>query len=112
MRTSGRFARPKRELDRKKLDRACKEPRMMTWFGRSVRKPRTWGLAQRLGGRNASSLSVLRAEVLEDRILPSGLPTLLRDINRATASSNPASLTQVNGLVFFKADDGTHGTEL
>jgi ELWxxDGT repeat protein len=54
----------------------------------------------------------LRAEPLEDRLLPSLAPKLLLDINPGGASSNPARFTQVNNLVFFRADDGIHGTEL
>jgi ELWxxDGT repeat protein len=45
--------------------------------------------------------------------VPSLTPTLLSDINPAAgASSNPKFFTQVNGLIFFQASDGTHGTEL
>jgi ELWxxDGT repeat protein len=57
----------------------------------------------------------LRAELLEDRLVPGGLPALspqqLLDIN-PSASSKPGPSTQVNNLLFFHADDGTHGFEL
>jgi ELWxxDGT repeat protein len=69
---------------------------------RKLRRPRT-----------ASSLRVvLRTEALEDRLLPSLTPTLFKDINPGVASSTPESFTQVNNLLFFQADDGTHGAEL
>jgi ELWxxDGT repeat protein len=44
--------------------------------------------------------------------------TLVKDINPGSAGSNPAGpnldpyLTNVNGTLFFAADDGAHGTEL
>jgi ELWxxDGT repeat protein len=53
----------------------------------------------------------LRLEVLEDRFLPSGTPHLLADIY-PEQSSNAADYTNVDGTVFFRADDGTHGLEL
>ena len=37
---------------------------------------------------------------------------LLADINPGIASSSAGDFTQVNNLVFFSADDGTHGREL
>src|SRR4029077_6296011 len=40
-------------------------------------------------------------------------PQLVQDINPGNLNSNPKFFTQVNGsLVFFSADDGTHGREL
>jgi ELWxxDGT repeat protein len=38
-------------------------------------------------------------------------PTLL-DINHIGAGSNPANLANVNGVLYFQANDGTHGREL
>src|ERR1700675_4612828 len=81
---------------------------MINWFGLSLRKRRTRSLAPRLRGREGSSRWVLQAELLEDRILPSLSPTLLKDINRATASSDIRYLTQVNSLVFFEIYGPTH----
>jgi ELWxxDGT repeat protein len=37
---------------------------------------------------------------------------LVKDIRKATASSNASQLTPVGGLTFFLADDGVNGTEL
>jgi ELWxxDGT repeat protein len=81
---------------------------MITWFGVSLRKRRTGSLASRLNGRKSSCRSVLQAEVLEDRILPSFSPRLLKDINRATDSSDIRYLTQVNSLVFFEIYGPAH----
>jgi ELWxxDGT repeat protein len=55
---------------------------------------------------------VLRAEALEDRLLPSFTPTLLLDINPGSAGSFPSSFTQVNNLAFFSAFENLHGQEL
>src|SRR5437773_778096 len=40
------------------------------------------------------------------------VPYLVEDIDGAPRSSNPASLADVNGILFFTADDGATGTEL
>src|SRR5215217_1558511 len=37
---------------------------------------------------------------------------LIRDIFPGAGSSNPAQLTEVEGLLYFVADDGVHGREL
>ena len=37
---------------------------------------------------------------------------LVADINPGTGSSYPRYLTNVNGTLFFSANDGTHGYEL
>ena len=39
-------------------------------------------------------------------------PFLVKDINPGLDSSAPADLTNVNGILFFRADDGIHGVEL
>ncbi len=54
----------------------------------------------------------LRLEALEDRLLPSLTPQILKDINPTAASSGITELEAVNGTVFFAADDGVHGREL
>ena len=37
---------------------------------------------------------------------------LVKDINTGSIGSNPSYLTDVNGTLFFAADDGAHGREL
>jgi len=37
---------------------------------------------------------------------------LVKDINLGVNSSDPGGFTEVNGTIFFSADDGTHGREL
>lgn len=39
-------------------------------------------------------------------------PTLVSDIDPGANGSNPGELTSSNGVLFFDADDGTHGDEL
>src|SRR5439155_200257 len=39
-------------------------------------------------------------------------PLLVKDINPGSGSSDPISLTNVNGTLFFAADDGSDGIEL
>jgi hypothetical protein len=39
-------------------------------------------------------------------------PGLVSDINPGTGSSVPSVLTNVNGTLFFSADDGSSGREL
>ena len=77
---------------------------MLTWFG--LRSKRS-SIPTKAPRRRSFLRSVLRAEALEDRILPSLSPTLLKNINPGNAGSYPQSLTQVNGLIFFEAvNDG------
>lgn len=51
-------------------------------------------------------------ETLETRLLPSGSPHLLKDINPSAASSSPSSIVSIGSVVYFAAKDATHGTEL
>ena len=37
---------------------------------------------------------------------------MVKDINPGSSSSGPADLTNVNGTLYFQADDGAHGFEL
>src|SRR5688572_12264609 len=59
---------------------------------------------------------VLRTEYLEDRAVPSA--TLVQDINSNTASALGFAYTdtdrsvELDGRLFFFADDGVHGREL
>ena len=82
---------------------------MNTWLSW---KPRHRVRSPGVRGRKPSSRVVLRAEPLEDRLLLTMTPKLLLDINPGSGSSNPTGFTQVNGLTFFSANDGTHGAEL
>jgi ELWxxDGT repeat protein len=50
-------------------------------------------------------------EAMEPRLLLSAA-TLVTDINPANLGSAPTGLTNVNGMLFFAADDGVHGREL
>ena len=39
-------------------------------------------------------------------------PTLVKDINNELVSGNPRNMANMNGTIFFSADDGLHGREL
>jgi ELWxxDGT repeat protein len=67
------------------------------------------GVRRRAGARRPPPP---RLEPLEDRILPSLTPLLLKDINPGSASSDPFPFTVVGSAVFFSANDGAHGVEL
>jgi ELWxxDGT repeat protein len=86
-----------------------------TWFDRHLWDAwKQWRSAGSAAHRPSRRSVALRAEALEDRLLPSLMPPqLVLDINPGNLNSNPKFFTQVNSnLVFFSADDGTHGTEL
>src|ERR1700736_4181244 len=85
---------------------------MMTSFDRGFWKSQGRSRASRSQARKPSCRTVLQAEALEGRLLPSLTPKLLLDINPGSMNSNPGRFTQVNNLVFFRADDGTHVPEL
>src|SRR5687768_14865571 len=71
---------------------------LTTQAGRS-RRPR----------RTAARLSV---ESLEGRALPSSTALLVKDLNLAPLSSFPEQPVNVNGTLYFTAEDGVHGREL
>src|SRR5437762_821042 len=78
----------------------------MTWRLRfRLRKPRAPRPAR-------PSRPPLQLEALEERLLPSLTPQILKDINPSAAGSGIFQLEAVNGTVFFAADDGVHGREL
>jgi ELWxxDGT repeat protein len=54
---------------------------------------------------NSSSFNLAIASV-------SGLPSLVRDINPGSGSSLATNLTNINGTLYFAANDGINGTEL
>src|SRR4051812_35407110 len=51
-------------------------------------------------------------DCLEDRLLPSGVPAELLDLNTATGSSYPRMLAVSGSRFFFQAEDGVHGLGL
>src|SRR5262245_45676717 len=62
---------------------------------------------------NQRSLRRLEVEPLEQRRLLSATPQLLKDIVLPpSAGSGPADFTDVGGIAFFRANDGTNGYEL
>ena len=79
-----------------------------------IRKLRT-SLSNRKPDRrkrdHAASLFSLAAELLEPRMLLTGVPTLI-DIVAGAGASYPMAFTNVNNTLFFVANDGTHGREL
>jgi ELWxxDGT repeat protein len=74
-------------------------------------------LVQRLLGtktapiRNDQRRARLRFEQLEDRTCPTSV-SLVKDIAPGSGGGNPRLFTNVNGTVFFSADDGLNGFEL
>jgi hypothetical protein len=52
-----------------------------------------------------------QVEELERRETPAGTPFLVKDIHPGDLGSYPASTTNVNGTLFFSANDGRYGTE-
>src|SRR5262249_53540670 len=63
---------------------------------------------------NQRNVRRLEFESLEQRRLLSATPELVKDINPGSGSSafSAPSLTNVNGTLFFRANDGTNGYEL
>src|SRR5829696_9012944 len=56
--------------------------------------------------------TIVSPEALEPRRLLAAQPVLVRDINPTGAAPGPFGLVDVNGTVFFAADNGRHGREL
>jgi ELWxxDGT repeat protein len=75
------------------------------------RLKRRFGAAARPSRKPLSRLP-LCIELLENRLVPSLIPTLLSHINPYTVGSMPGSITEVNGVAFFTANDGIHGEQL
>ncbi len=57
------------------------------------------------------SISLLPARDVSAQAVGNYEPQLFKDIN-PDGAANPAYLTEVNGTLYFAADDGTHGREL
>jgi hypothetical protein len=53
-----------------------------------------------------------RVEELEGRALLASQPLLVRDINPGSGGAYPQELVEVDGTLFFAANDGRHGREL
>ena len=53
-----------------------------------------------------------RLEPLENRLLPSLTPHLLKDIDVQRAGSSPAAFVDIGGVAYFSATDPVHGREL
>src|SRR5262249_6534338 len=67
---------------------------------------------QKRGHRSQRRLSMSDCR-LEDRLAPStGIPAIVSDINTLGAPSSPSQFVDVNGTLFFTANDGFSGTEL
>ena len=80
---------------------------------RWLRAQDNFGYGGRSAGRGLQQQP--RLEALEDRLLPSLTPHLLKDINPGRASSmmlTADGFAGVNGVAYFAANDGTNGTEL
>jgi ELWxxDGT repeat protein len=68
------------------------------------------GCACRKPRRRANVSQRLALEALEERMTPSA--NLVADINPGPSGSGPQYLTNINGTLFFAANDGVHGDEL
>src|SRR3954447_14710878 len=65
------------------------------------------------GGAGRSRPSpALCLEALENRVVPSGAPELLKNVNPGTLGSSPGQITAVGDTIFFAARDNDHGREL
>lgn len=78
-----------------------------SWWSRAAGKQRN-----RAARRRPASLP-LRLEALETRLVPSGLPQLLGDINHTLLhAAGPRDLTAIGSTLFFSENDGVHGYQL
>lgn len=78
-------------------------------FGRPLFTKLTRTFSSRQKSRRRNSLTLSPTQHLEQRTL---LTTGLVKNIHPTSSSTPLDLTDVNGTIFFTADDGTNGREL
>src|SRR5262245_62027198 len=62
--------------------------------------------------RNKRLQRTLCLEVLEKRVLPSGTPLLLKNVNPGTLGSSPGQIVEVGDTIFFAARDNNNGREL
>jgi ELWxxDGT repeat protein len=53
-----------------------------------------------------------RFEALENRLAPTVSAGLIKDLNLAPASSNPADFLTIGAITYFAANDGVHGNEI
>src|SRR5262249_6563428 len=67
---------------------------------------------QRNIAKPAARVPGLQLEVLEARVLPSLMPSLLTDVNGQTGQSFLSDPVQMGSVVYFGAADGIHGMEL
>src|SRR4051812_35685973 len=54
----------------------------------------------------------IRCDELEPRTVPATLVSQVRDLNLFTVNSNPKLFADVNGILYFQANDGVSGEEL
>jgi ELWxxDGT repeat protein len=70
--------------------------RLRDFFGRTKRVATRFSLGEQLEGRVLLSIDAVQ----------------VADISPGNNDSSPQNLTNVNGVLYFSADDGTHGSEL